>query len=159
MTGEERDALIADLRARIARLEDERAILDTLHRYGQAIDSHRAEAWADLFAEDGEFLCIDDQGVEIIRERGREALAQWARTFAGGETRRMKHCVIAPVVVLDGDRARVESYFSNLVEAEDRRGPPHVRFMGRYRDEMVKDASGNWRFHRRVSISEAPRPA
>jgi hypothetical protein len=157
MTGDDKDALIAELAARVASLEDERAILDTLHRYGQAIDSHEAEAWAELFSEDGTFLCIDDKGREIIREQGREALVQWARGFAGGETLAMKHCVIAPVITLDGAEARVESYFSNLVESEDPKGPPHIRFMGRYSDEMAKDAEGKWRFRRRTSISQAPR--
>lgn len=158
MADDDRDELIASLQARIVRLEDERAILDTLHRYGQAIDAHQAEAWAGLFTQHGEFLCIDDKGGEIIRECGRAALAQWARDFSGGETLAMKHCVIAPVIVLDGDAARVESYFSNLVENSDRAAPPHIRFMGRYVDDMAKDADGQWRFRRRVSISEAPKP-
>ena len=69
----------------------------------------------------------------------------------------MKHCVIAPVIEVGGDGARVESYFSNLVENEDRTGPPHIRFMGRYRDEMAKGADGRWRFRQRTSISEAPK--
>jgi len=157
MTDEDKDALIAQLQERVTRLEDERAILDTLHRYGQAIDGHHAEAWAALFTDDGEFLCIDDKGREIIRERGRPALEKWARDFAGGETLLMKHCVIAPVITVDGNRAEVESYFSNLVENENRGGAPHIRFMGRYSDEMAKGADGKWRFRRRTSISEAPK--
>ena len=157
MSDDDKDTMIAELAARVASLEDERAILDTLHRYGQAIDSHEAEAWAGLFCEDGTFLCIDDKGREIIREKGRKALVQWARSFASGETLLMKHCVIAPVITLDGDEAQVESYFSNLVENDDPQGPPHIRFIGRYSDEMVKDADGRWRFRRRISISQAPR--
>lgn len=157
MAGDDRDKLIAELQARVARLEDERAILDTLHRYGQAIDAHLDEVWAGLFTEDGTFLCIDDRGREIIREQGRQALTQWAREFAVGETLAMKHCVIAPIVEIDGDTARIESYFSNLVENRDRTGPPHIRFMGRYSDEMAREADGKWRFKRRVSISEAPK--
>lgn len=153
----DKDELIADLQARVARLEDERAILDTLYRYGQAIDAHQAEAWASLFTEDGTFLCIDDKGNEIIREQGREALVQWAEGFAGGETRLMKHCLIAPVIGVDGNEAAVESYFSNLVENENLTGPPHIRFMGRYRDTMARSADGTWRFLQRISISEAPK--
>ena len=153
----DKDDLIAELQARVARLEDERAIIDTLNRYGQAIDGHHAEAWAGLFTEDGEFLCIDEKGYEIIRERGRDALVRWAESFAGGETLLMKHCVIAPVIEIAGNEATVESYFSNLVENTDRSGPPHIRFMGRYQDEMVREADGVWRFRRRTSISEAPK--
>lgn len=155
-TGEEQSATLEALMQRITLLEDERAILDTLHRYGQAIDAHQADAWAELFTEDGEFLCVDDAGNVIIREQGRGALIDWARGFAQGETLLMKHCVIAPVISIDGDRAKVESYFSNLVENQDRQGPPHIRFMGRYSDDMVKGADGRWRFRQRKSISEAP---
>jgi hypothetical protein len=158
MAGEDRDELIADLQARVARLEDERAILDTLHRYGQAIDAHQDEAWARLFTEDGTFLCLDDRGREIIREQGREALARWVRDFAVGETLAMKHCVIAPVIEIDGDTARVESYFSNLVENSDPAEAPYIRYMGRYSDEMARVTDGVWRFRLRVSISEAPKP-
>jgi hypothetical protein len=153
---DEEGATLEALQRRIVRLEDERAILDTLHRYGQMIDYRLDRAWADLFTPDGEFLCVDHTGKEIIRERGREALAKWARDFAGGETRLMKHCVIAPVITVDGNTAKVESYFSNLVENEDRYGAPHIRFMGRYSDEMARGEDGKWRFRQRVSTSEAP---
>lgn len=149
-------ATVAALERRIARLEDERAILDTLHRYGPAIDQGMADVWAGLFTEDGEFLCLGIAGEVIIREQGRAALAAWARAFAAGESRKMKHCLLDPVIAIDGDEARVESYFSNLVEHEDRRQPPHVRYMGRYRDRLLRGADGRWRFSQRVSISEAP---
>lgn len=159
MPAQERDdqsATIEALMQRITRLEDERAILDTLHRYGQMFDSRQDQAWADLFTENGEFLCVDHTGKVILREQGRAALAEWARDFAQGDTLLMKHCVIAPVITVDGDQAKVESYFSNLVENQDRRAPPHIRFMGRYSDRMVKGEDGRWRFHQRISISEAP---
>lgn len=151
-------ATLEDLQRRVALLEDERAILDTLHRYGQAIDSHHSAAWAALFTEDGEFHCVDHQGREILRATGRAALEQWASGFASGESLLMKHCVIAPVIAIDGGEAAVESYFSNLVENADRYGPPHIRYMGRYSDRMVRGGDGRWRFRQRVSISEAPLP-
>jgi ketosteroid isomerase-like protein len=161
MTTESKGAAAVDveeLLLRIARLEDEREILDTLHRYGQMIDYGRDRDWAELFTEDGEFLCVDHTGKEILREKGRDALAKWARSFAAGETLRMKHCVIAPVITVDGDTARVESYFSNLVENEDRQAAPQIRYMGRYSDELVREADGRWRLRRRISMSEAPLP-
>ena len=155
-TKEDISAVLEALQQRIVRLEDERAILDTLHRFGQTFDYRQDQAWAELFTEDGEFLCVDHTGKVIIRERGHDALTRWARDFATGDPLLMKHCVIAPVIALDGNAARVESYFSNLVENQDRHGPPHIRFMGRYSDDMVKDGGGRWRFRRRISTSEAP---
>ena len=149
-------AMLEALQQRIVRLEDERAILDTLHRFGQTFDYRQDQAWAELFTEDGEFLCVDHTGKVIIRERGRAALAKWARDFATGDALLMKHCVIAPVITINGHEAKVESYFSNLVENQDRSRPPHIRFMGRYSDDMVKDEAGRWRFRQRISTSEAP---
>lgn len=144
------------LNRRLTRLEDERAILETLHRYGQAIDGGLDREWAELFTEDGEFLCVDRAGGVILREQGREALVAWASNHKAGETRLMKHLVIAPVVTIDGDNARVVSYYANMVENENPLDPPHVRYMGRYVDDMVKDSGGRWRFFRRVSETEAP---
>ena len=144
------------LRLRITRLEDERSILDTLHRYGQAIDSGLDRAWADLFTEDGVFLCVDRFGTVILREQGREALAKWVRDFKAGETLLMKHCVLAPVIAISGDTAEVVSQYANLVENQDRYGAPRIRFTGSYRDEMARDADGNWRFRQRISQTDAP---
>jgi hypothetical protein len=144
------------LRHRISRLEDERAILDTLHRYGQTIDSGLDRAWADLFTEDGTFLCVDRFGTVIVREQGREALAQWVRDFKAGETLQMKHCVLAPVIAISGGTAEVVSQYANLIENQDQYGPPQIRFTGSYRDELAKDAKGNWRFRQRISQTDAP---
>jgi hypothetical protein len=150
------NAALEALRMRITRLEDERAILDTLHRSGQTIDSGQDRAWAELFTEDGVFLCVDRFGNAIVREEGREALAKWVRDFKAGETLLMKHCVLAPVVTISGDTAEVVSQYANLVENQDRFAPPQIRFMGSYRDEMVKDIDGKWRFRQRTSLTDAP---
>lgn len=148
---------LSELRRRVARLEDERAIIDALHRYGQAMDFAQADAWAGLFTQDGVFHCVDESGATILREAGRADLARWARDLHGAATLRLKHCVIAPVVTFaDADRARVVSYFANFSENPEPAAPPIVRYMGRYEDDMVRDADGQWRFARRVSISEAP---
>ncbi len=153
----EMSAVIAALTARVTQLEDERAILDTLHRYGQAADNGDAEVWAGLFTEDGVFSAADREGRPLFREQGRPALVQWMRRFRAGETRLTKHVVLAPVIELDGERATVTSYLTRLSEnAEDPFGPPFVLLMGRYRDCMVKGADGKWRFAERTTRAEAP---
>ena len=60
--GKDLNATFEAMHARLTQLEDERAILDTLHRYGQAIDRNQAEEWASLFTEDGVFHCTDRAG-------------------------------------------------------------------------------------------------
>ena len=147
---------IEALRHRIVRLEDERAILDTLHRYGQTIDAGLDREWAELFTEDGVFQCVDRFGKAILREQGREALAKWVRDFKAGETLQMKHCVLAPVVTISGDTAEVVSQYANLIENQDRFAPPHIRFTGCYRDIFAKGGDGKWRFCQRISQTDAP---
>jgi hypothetical protein len=152
-------ALHAELQvllARVTRLEDERAIIDTLHRYGQAADEGDDQAWSNLFVEDGVFLCLDRDENAILREQGRSALAQWLRNFRANETRITKHCVLAPVVRIDGHRALVKSYLTRISENADPFAPPFLLLMGKYRDEMIKEADGNWRFTQRTAQTEAP---
>jgi hypothetical protein len=149
-------ALIAELHARVTRLEDERAILDTLHRYGQAADRGDEAIWAGLFTEDGEFAAYDRDGHLLFRRDGRAELASWLRGFRAGETRLRKHVVLAPVIAIDGATALVKSYLTRLIENEDSYKSPVVLLMGRYEDEMVRGSDGTWRFQRRASYAEAP---
>ncbi len=160
-TGQTADAVsVAELRAlvaRVTRLEDERAIVDTLHRYGQAADEGQDEVWANLFVENGVFLCVDREGNEILREQGRPALASWLRNFRANETRITKHCVLAPVIVhLEAGRATVKSYLTRISENPDPYAPPFLLLMGKYRDELIKDVDGRWRFTQRIAQTEAP---
>jgi hypothetical protein len=43
-----------------------------------------------------------------------------------------------------------------MVENADLDQPPHVRFMGRYVDDMVREDDGKWRFRQRLSETGAP---
>ncbi len=149
-------AEVAALTKRVIRLEDERAILDTLHRYGQAADAGDTGAWTELFTEDGEFKALDRAGRVLLHEMGRPALAAWLRKFRAGETRLSKHVVIAPVISLDGARAVVKSYLTRLIENVDPHMSPVVLLMGRYHDEMVRGSDARWRFERRTAHTEAP---
>lgn len=152
----EMKAMLDALTARVARLEDERAILDTLHRYGQAADRGDDAVWTDLFTEDGVFAAFDRGGQLLFRLEGRAELQPWLRKFRAGETRLSKHVVLAPVIVIDGATALVKSYLTRLIENEDPYQPPAVLLMGRYEDEMVRGPDGKWRFHRRTAHTEAP---
>ena len=144
------------LLARVTRLEDERAIIDTLHRYGQAADEGDDRAWSHLFVEDGVFVCLDRGENVLLREQGRPALAQWLRNFRANETRITKHCVLAPVVRIDGERALVKSYLTRISENADPYAPPFLLLMGKYRDEMIKESDGQWRFTQRTALTDAP---
>jgi hypothetical protein len=139
-------AMLEALLSRVTKLEDERAILDTLHRYNRAVDDGDegdAAVWVELFTEDG--------------TQGRAALVKYLRGFRANETRLTKHFVVAPVITIDGETAVVESYSFRLSERDDPGDSPFLLLMGRYREDMVKDAQGRWRLHQRLNITEAPR--
>jgi hypothetical protein len=153
-------AMLEALLSRVTKLEDERAILDTLHRYNRAVDDGDDgddAVWVELFTEDGTFLALDRAGAEILRIQGRAALVKYLRGFRANETRLTKHFVVAPVITIDGETAVVESYSFRLSERDDPGDSPFLLLMGRYREDMVKDAQGRWRLHQRLNITEAPR--
>lgn len=136
-----------DLAARVQRLEDERDVIATLYRYGHAIDSGDEAAWLDCFTEDGTFTAAGRrEGHTMFTVTGREEL----RRFIAGHTRRPyafhSHCVVEPLVELDGDRAHCESYLFVLHEHEK---VPVLRVFGRYSDDLVRNADGRWRFRLR----------
>ena len=144
------------LLARVTRLEDERAIIETLHRYGQAADDGDDQAWSNLFTEEGVFICLDRDENVLLREQGRPALAQWLRLFRANEVRLTRHCVLAPVVLIEGERALVKSYLTRISENADPYAPPFLLLMGKYRDEMIKQSDGQWRFAQRTALTDAP---
>jgi len=144
-----------DLEARVALLEDERAVLKTLHRYAHAIDYGDEEAWVDCFAEDGVFdirARLSHQPNRVVS--GREEL----RSFIQGHTRAPelwhKHLLVEPVIEVDGDTATCSSYLAVVMEHENE---PILRVFGRYRDRLVRCPDGRWRFRERIAEVESMR--
>jgi 3-phenylpropionate/cinnamic acid dioxygenase small subunit len=148
---------IADLEARLAVLEAERGVLQTLYRYGHSIDYGDEESWVDCFTEDGVFEIrsrVEHQPSRLIS--GREAL----RTFISRHTRAPelwhKHMLVEPQIEIEsGDAARCSSYLFVLMEHEER---PVVRVFGRYLDRLEKGSDGRWRFKHRLAEIEGFQP-
>lgn len=146
----------AALRTRLALLEDERAILRTLHAYGHAIDVADEEAYLDLWVDDASFDSRGRNPSDVTRVvRGREALADFVRHFSRPPGGWHKHLVIEPLIDVAGDVATVSSYFAVLREEED---APFVWVFGRYRDRLVRCPDGRWRFAHRVAEVESIDP-
>jgi len=144
---------MSSIERRLQRLEDERAILRTLHRYGHAIDAGDEAAWLDCFTDDATFSARGQrEGQTTFSVTGRAALAE----LIAGMSRRPfafhSHCVVDPLIDLDGDEAHVESYLFVLQEHD---GAPVLRLFGRYHDELVRGADGRWRFRARASTVDA----
>jgi hypothetical protein len=145
---------IEELAARLARLEDERAILQTLHRYGHCIDYGLEPEWVDCFTDDGVFDVRARNGDTMFLCTGREEL----KTFVAGHTRPPaayhKHFVADSMIEINDDTAHVDSYFAR-VDADADGGPAFVVAMGAYRDDLVRCPDGKWRIRvRRAELED-----
>ena len=142
---------IGQLEARLKRLEKERAVLSTLYRYGHSIDYGLAQERVDCFTEDGAFDLRSRNGSNA-RYDGREALTAFIARSPKPPAKYRKHLLIEPVITIDGDSARVQSYYATLHEDN---GVPLISAFGRYHDKLVKCPDGRWRFRERNVEVEA----
>ena len=142
--------------------EDRLAILEMQNRYILAMDYFDADAYAAVFTEDG---ILDWARGEVIgRDAIREFMAtgtydlrnlnfQPATTPDGNEwPPAVRHLVTNQVIELNGDTARVVSYWMNYSNAADRRQIQWLSY-GSWDDELVK-IDGEWLFKRHKIYNE-----
>lgn len=144
---------LADLDARLRRLEDERAILRALHLYGPCLDRGREDEYLDLWTEDGAFDARGRSPGDVTRVvRGRAELAAFAARFSRPPVGWHQHQVLEPVIDVDGDTATATSSFAVLREEDE---APLVWVFGRYRDALSRCADGRWRLTLRIAEVES----
>jgi ketosteroid isomerase-like protein len=144
---------LCEVLSRLRALEDERAVIRTLHGYGHALDRGDEAAWVDCFTAAGTFAASGrDPAHTTFSISGRDEL----RAFAAGHSRpphgHHQHHVAEPIVELDGDTATCRSTMFVVMEHEDR---PVLRVFGRYEDRLERGADGVWRFAERVAAIDA----
>jgi 3-phenylpropionate/cinnamic acid dioxygenase small subunit len=145
--------------AQLLLLDDERRILDTLHRYGHTIDYQLEDEWMDCFTEDATWethrgpLAAQGRREETIR--GRSALQRLFAGFSRPPEWWNKHILAQPRLEVDGDRCTVHSYFMVLTAHPT---GSFVRVFGRYRDRLVRCPDGRWRFEQRVCEIDGSHP-
>jgi hypothetical protein len=144
-----------ELARRLALLEDERAILRTLHTYPHSIDYGRESDWVGCFTADGVFDVRDKSGTTGRVVAGHDELAEFAAGFSRPPARWHKHLLLEPLIDVEGDTARASAYFTVLVEHEH---APVPWVFGRYRDTLVREPDGAWRFRERIAEVESVRP-
>jgi hypothetical protein len=137
---------------RLELLEDEKAILQTLYRYGHCIDYGLEQEWVGLFMEDGIYEIRLRHPGSVIRKEGSQALAQFIAEHTRAPAKYHKHLLVEPLISLEGkNQATVESYFLRVDEGE---GKLHILAFGRYKDRLVKHNS-RWLFKERICEVEA----
>jgi uncharacterized protein (TIGR02246 family) len=145
------DTVFDDTAARLRRLEDLEQIRRLFMEYKIVLDRQDFAAYADLFAEDGEFVA--GPGVA----KGRAAIREMVEAMPGSgllgrEPGEDYHVIVNPLIELDPDdpdRATAELTWLYVVKGED--GGPKLAKLGHYNDTLTREA-GRWRFLRR----EAP---
>jgi uncharacterized protein (TIGR02246 family) len=137
---------LAELEARVQRLEDREAIHGLFMRYRQCLDEKDFGGYAELFAEDGEFVAA------VAAAKGRAAIQELVDGMRGSLLTAVAgddlHIVVNPEIAVDGDRATARSTWIYVVRGDD--GEPTLCKVGHYEDELVRE-DGTWRFARRFA--------
>ncbi len=138
---------MSDIEARLRRLEDLEQIRRLFTEYKIVLDRQDFAAYADLFAEDGEFVAGPGvaKGRAAIREMVEAMPASGLLARAPGDD---YHVIVNPLIELDPDdldRARAELTWLYVVKGPD--GAPRLAKLGHYNDTLIREA-GRWRFLR-----------
>jgi ketosteroid isomerase-like protein len=136
------------LAERLELLEAERAIMSTLHAYGNAIDYGHEDEYRGCWLEDA----VLHWPTYPEPLRGRTAIMDAFRAHTHAPAVYHKHFVLDPRIEVSGDSAKVESYYARL---DDRAEGPYIRSFGRYLDLLQRDDDGRWRFRERRAEAES----
>jgi uncharacterized protein (TIGR02246 family) len=142
------DASTASILERLQRLEDLQAIQQLFIDYGRHLDAGDVDAYAALFAEDGELMLGP-----VGRTRGRAAIREMLRKVLGATKGKSIHVISSPQVKLDGDRATSSAMWT--VVATDADGKANLTMTGRHVDELRREPEG-WRFVTRKGYVDIP---
>lgn len=136
------------LEERLLRLEDRDAIHQLFIDYGRFLDAGDFDAYASLFAEDGEVV-LGPMG----RATGRDNIRDLMRKILDGRIGSAYHIISSPAVTLDGDTATSEVMWT--VIRRDPQGNPHLSGMGRHVDRLVR-VGGCWKIAQRRGLIDLP---
>lgn len=141
---------LAQLEARLRRLEDLEAIWRLFMDYRRHLDARDFPAYAALFLEDGVW------GGNLGRATGPteiEALLRRTLEVYPDDSTRTYHLVDNETIDLDGDRATAYSTWVFVERNADDR--PLINLVGHYQDVLVR-RGGRWLFQRRDAYLDVP---
>lgn len=123
-------------------VEDRLAIRELIEAYGDAVCQHDAEAWADLWCDDGiwDMPSIPSIGTLVGKD---QIMPVWIAAMDA--LRGMVMLVTVGKITVDGDRATARSYISEAYP----RGSEVARDRGMFEDEIVR-RDGRWLFQKRT---------
>lgn len=130
------------------RLEDLQEITQLLVDYGELLDLRDLDGFAELWAEDAEFVMSTGRSA-----RGRAAIRAMLAAVMARSPAAARHIETNPRITLDGDRARSTTMYSVAFTQDD--GLARVTMVGHHHDELVRTGDG-WRLHRRWNVVDLP---
>ena len=135
----------------VQELADREEIRTLLNNYARYLDDRRLKEYANLFAENGEWV-----GGFGVRKGPEEILAAMTTAFADFPSppeNRNYHVLSNVIIDTHGNRGSAWSRWTFFVKSPD--NTPTVMVAGRYEDDLIRE-NGEWKFLRRVVISEIP---
>jgi 3-phenylpropionate/cinnamic acid dioxygenase small subunit len=136
---------ISGVEARLRILEDRQEILQSLVDYGELLDARDLDAWAELWAEDGEFEMSTGRVA-----RGRERIKEMLGAVMAKSEQRVVHLEVNPRISLDGDRATSTMLYG--VGRTEPDGLTRVVWFGHHYSRHVRTPAG-WKIaHRRNTV-------
>jgi uncharacterized protein (TIGR02246 family) len=139
---------MTNLEARLQRLEDRDAIHQLFIDYGRFLDAGDLDAYAALFAEDGEVMLGP-----IGSATGRDNIRALMGKILSGRAGSAYHIISSPTVALNGDEATSEVMWT--VIQRDAEGKPRLASMGRHVDRLVR-LNGEWKIAQRRGVIDLP---
>jgi 3-phenylpropionate/cinnamic acid dioxygenase small subunit len=144
------DSLIRELTGRLARIEDERAIIATLYAYGTALDYGDRDLFMDCFTRDASYVVAMRLEAQAGFEfHGHDELRGYFDNHTHAPAAYHKHVTVNPTISIDGDEASASSYFLR-VDSGQASAPAIVFASGRYVDRLTRDGGGRWRIQSRL---------
>ena len=142
-------AVVAELQARLRRVEDILEIHQLFVDYGRLLDKGDFHAYAQLFTEDAELRLGP-----VARGNGRAEIEEVMTKNLSPGVGSTLHIISSPEVTLSGDEATAEVMWT--VARRDDAGNPVVDMVGHHSDDLVRDTDGRWRFRRRRGYVDLP---
>jgi 3-phenylpropionate/cinnamic acid dioxygenase small subunit len=136
------------LEARVRRLEDLEEIRQSLIDYGELLDARDLDAWAGLWAEDGEFEMSTGR-----LAKGRQAIKDMLGAVIAKSTTSVLHMEINPRVTLDGDQASSTMLYAVARTQDD--GLTRVIWLGHHYSRHARTPEG-WKISYRRNTVDLP---
>jgi ketosteroid isomerase-like protein len=129
-------------------MEDERAIVAILYRYGDALDHGDRDEFLDCFTPDAQYLVHMRMGSsDGLAFEGHEQLREYFDRHTHAPAAFHKHVTVNPLVTVNGAAADAQSYFLRVDSPAA--GPAVVLAAGRYIDHLERSPEGRWRIRSR----------